>query len=169
MAVAARFCDVRLKSGGASASRLASTLAPSLVHQLFSRVRPGAGGVGAGPVAARQPGGARAARHSPHRAAPARGCPVQVVGRGAQGPSLALGGEGPAPRRASAWPPRARRAVPVVGRWRCSGTVLALVRSCLTPRQRRCCTPAWDRATVWSVPPSLVDPGAAPVARRLLT
>jgi hypothetical protein len=152
MAVAARFCDVRLKRGGASASRLASTLAPLLVTGCSRAFAPEPVALVRGPVAARQPGGARAARHSPHGAAPARGCPVQVVGRGAQGPFLTLGGEGPAPRRASAWPPRARRAVLVVGCWRCSGAVLALVRSCLTPRQHRRCTPAWDRAAVWSVP-----------------
>jgi hypothetical protein len=47
MAVVARFCDARLKSGGASV--LASALAPSLARRSLSRVGPRAGGVGAPP------------------------------------------------------------------------------------------------------------------------
>jgi hypothetical protein len=76
---------------------------------------------------------------------------VQVVGREARGPPLVLGEEGPAPRRASALPPRARQAAPVVGRQRCGGAELAPVWSFLTPKPRRHCTLAWDRAAAWSV------------------
>jgi hypothetical protein len=55
-------------------------------------------------AADRQPDGARVSRHSPHGAPPARGCPVQAVGRRALHPCPALSEEGPAPRRASALP-----------------------------------------------------------------
>jgi hypothetical protein len=47
MAAAARFCDARLKSGGASPPTLVSTFAPSLARRSLSCVRSRAGGVGA--------------------------------------------------------------------------------------------------------------------------
>jgi hypothetical protein len=71
MDVAARFCDARLKSGGASASALAlaSTLAPSLVHRSLSRVRPRAGGVDAWAL-----GCSAVGQHSRHSQIPSGGC-----------------------------------------------------------------------------------------------
>jgi hypothetical protein len=47
MAIVARFCDTRRKSGGASASAFESMSAPFLVCQLLSRASPCSGGVGA--------------------------------------------------------------------------------------------------------------------------
>jgi hypothetical protein len=49
MAAAVRFWDARRKSGGASASALASAFAPSLARWLLSRAGPHAGDVGAQP------------------------------------------------------------------------------------------------------------------------
>jgi hypothetical protein len=49
MASAARLWDTHRKSGGASASVLASTFAPLLARRLLSRAGPRAGGVGARP------------------------------------------------------------------------------------------------------------------------
>jgi hypothetical protein len=60
-----------------------------------------------GPTATQQLGGACVAYRSPRGVAPAWERPVRVVGRGARGSSQALGEEGPTPRRAGAWPPRA--------------------------------------------------------------
>jgi hypothetical protein len=76
---------------------------------------------------------------------------VQVDGRGDLGPSPAPGEEGPGPHRAGAWPPQACGAVPVVGRQRCGGAVLASVWSCSMPRPHGCCTIAWGRAATWFV------------------
>jgi hypothetical protein len=101
-----------------------------------------------GPATARQSGGAHAGRHSPHGAALAQGCPVQVVGRGARDPPIVLGEEGPAPRRADTSPLRARRVAPVVGRRRRgagSGSELLDIEATQTLHA------SWDRATVWSV------------------
>jgi hypothetical protein len=47
--------------------------------------------------------------------------------------------------------------------------VLALIRSCLTPRPRRRCTPAWVVLLCGLFPLSSCRPGVASVARRLLT
>jgi hypothetical protein len=58
-----------------------------------------------GRAAVQQQDDAHDGLHSLHGASPTQGCPVQVVGRGARHPCLALGEEGPAPRRAGAFPP----------------------------------------------------------------
>jgi hypothetical protein len=83
MAVVARFCDARPKSGGASASVLASTFAPSLARRLLSRVGPHAGAVGA---RARNYSAAR--RRSRRSPLPSRGSScigISCVGRRSQG------------------------------------------------------------------------------------
>jgi hypothetical protein len=72
MAAVARFWDARQESGGASASALASTFAPSLAHRLLSCAGPRAGGVVHGSAPDRQPDGARVGRHSPRGAPPHR-------------------------------------------------------------------------------------------------
>jgi hypothetical protein len=117
-------------------------------------------------MAARQPGGARAARHFLREVVPERGCLVQVVGRRALGPCPVLGEEGTAPRRAGTWPTRARRAMPVIGRQRRgvgSGSELldAEATQTLHSRVGWCCRMARALQVV-------VDLGAALVTRRLL-
>jgi hypothetical protein len=68
MAAAARFCDACRKSGGVSASVLASTFAPSLARRLLSRSDPRAGGIGARPC-----GWSAVERCSHHLPFPSRG------------------------------------------------------------------------------------------------
>jgi hypothetical protein len=147
---AARFCDARRKTGGTSA--LASTFTPSLVRRLLSRADPRAGGVGVRSCGCSAAGQCSRRSPFPSGAPPAQVCLVQAVDRGARHPCPALGEEGPAPRRASALPPRVRRAAPVAGRRRHGGAEPTPVRSCLKRRPHRHCTLAWDHVVAWSMP-----------------
>jgi hypothetical protein len=152
MAAASRFCDAHRKSGGASASALASMFAPSLARWLLLRVPRAPVAFVRARAAGRQPDGTRVGRLSPHGAPHAQGCLVQAVCRGARHPCPALGEEGPAPHRAGASPLRAHRGAPAAGRRWCGGAEPAQVRSCSMWRPCRRCIPAWDRAIAWSVP-----------------
>jgi hypothetical protein len=99
---------------------------PFLVCRSLLRVRPRAGGAGV----ARLQDDIPAARCFPHGVAPASG-PVagpatgRAAGCGARGPPRAPGGGWPAPHQAGAWPQRARRGAPCVGRQWHGGVVLA--------------------------------------------
>jgi hypothetical protein len=105
-----------------------------------------------GRAAGWQPDDTHVGRHSPHGAPLAQGCLVQAIGCGARHPCPALGEEGLAARRASALPPRVRRAAPAAGRRRRGGAEPATAWSCLMRRPRRRCTLAWDRVVTWFVP-----------------
>jgi hypothetical protein len=146
-AAAARFRDAHSKSGGASTS----AFAPSLAHRLSLGSGPRSGSVGAWPC-----GWSAAEQHShrspfPSRGSPAQERPTRVVDREARRPHQALGVEGPARRRAGVSPPQVRRAVHGADHRRHGGAVLPPVRSCSTKRPRRRCTLAWGQGVTWSV------------------
>jgi hypothetical protein len=103
MAAAAKFCDARLKSSGASPLALASTFTPLLARRSLSWVRPQAGGVGRGLGTARQQDDTPATHRSPHGVAPTPGPPVGPVAAraaccGVHGPPRAPGGGWTTPR-----------------------------------------------------------------------
>jgi hypothetical protein len=128
---------------------------------------PGPATSACGPEVVRQPGGAPAARCSPRGAAPTQECSVQVVNREALGPSPAPSEEGSAPRRAGAWPLRARRVVPIVGRrWRGAGSGSELLDVGATQMLH---SRVGSRCRVVRALRVVVDPGATLVARKLLT
>jgi hypothetical protein len=105
-----------------------------------------------GRAAGRQPNGVHAGCRSPRGAPPTQERPALGVDRGARHPCLALGVEGPVPRRAGVSPPRVRQAEPTARRRCCGGAEPAPVRSCSTKRQCKHCTPTWGRGVARSVP-----------------
>jgi hypothetical protein len=143
--------DARLKSGGTSPSALASTFAPSLARRSLSLVRHRASGVRVRARGCSTTGRCSCRSPFPSRAAPALGPFVHAAGHEALGHAPTPGEGWPPLRRVGAWPPRARRVMPIVGRrWR-GDAAPAPGRNCLRPRPHRRCIRAWGHAAAWSV------------------